>query len=179
MHQQQHRMVINVVSTLSFRLYTENNLALIISGGLIRDGEGGVNSATAIDYVDLVRLHEDTGEVESTCELPSLPGIRGSHSMVTNTACGGFTGQEGLDTCISLTEGQWTQTHTLPSPRYAHSTWKIPDGVVLLGGSVGPQADLVKPIANSSTEMIFTLKYRSMYVLSSQSPSPNHEANLT
>ena len=169
MQQQQHRMVINVVSTLSFRLYTENILALIISGGLIRDGEGGVNSA--IDYVDLVRLHDDTGEVESTCELPSLPGIRGSHSMVTNTACGGFTGQEVLDTCISLTEGQWTQTHTLPSPRYAHSTWKIPDGVVLLGGSVGPQADLVKPIANSSTEMIFNLKYISMYVLSSQSPS--------
>ena len=137
-------------------------LALIISGGLIRDGEGGV---IAIDHVDLVRLHDDTGEVESTCELPSLPGIRGSHSMVTNTACGGFTGQEGLDTCISLTEGQWSQTHTLPSPRYAHSTWKIPDGVVLLGGSVGPQADLVKPIANSSTEMIFTLKYRSRYYL--------------
>ena len=85
--------------------------------------------------------------------------------MVTNTICGGFNGQEGLDTCISLSEGQWTTTHTLPSPRYAHSAWEIPDGVVLLGGSGGPlQADLVKTSEDSSSELIFNLKYSSRYV---------------
>ena len=125
---------------------------------------------SVLDYVDLVRLHEETGEVDITCELPNMPDIRGAHTMVSNTVCGGFTGQEALDTCISLTEGQWTTTHTLPSPRYFHSTWQIPEGVVLLGGSNGydyemeRRADLVKTSVNSSVEKIFNLAYESVYV---------------
>ena len=128
------------------------------------------NRLTVTDSVELLTFNDNNKEVESSCELPNLPGIRSFHSMVTNTICGGFTGQEGLDTCISLTEGQWTTTHTLPSPRYFHSTWQIPEGVVLLGGSTGydyemdRRADLVKTSVNSSVEKIFNLAYESVYV---------------
>ena len=110
-----------------------------------------------------MKLNKETGEVESSCSLPSLPVARGAHTLVTNTACGGFTGQEGLDTCTSLTEGQWTQTHLLPSPRYSHTTWQIPDGSVILGGVGGDsQADLLKPIPGSVPEQIFNLNYTSI-----------------
>ena len=89
--------------------------------------------------------------------------------MVNNTAYGGLIGKpEGVhDTSISLTEGQWTVTHTLPSlVRYMHTTWQIPEGVVLLGGAGGlsTQADLIRP--DSSTELLFNSQNFSRYTSS-------------
>ena len=140
-------------------------LGLIISGGLIRgEGGNGTQPENASDSVELLKLNAETGKVQGSCALPRLPVTRGAHSMVTNTACGGFTGQQGLDTCTSLTGGQWTQTHTLASTLYMHTTWQIPDGTVLLGGVGGEyRADLLKPIPETYTESLFNLRYLSRY----------------
>ena len=37
-------------------------------------------------------------------------------------------------TCLHLSSGQWSVSHTLTQKRYDHSSWESGQGVVLMGG---------------------------------------------
>lgn len=77
--------------------------------------------------------------IPSTKEIHSLPAIPGSprvwHTQVDNIICGGVYPSTS-NTCLKLSEtGQgWQEYKTLNKPRQAHSSWKSPDGIVLMGG---------------------------------------------
>ena len=93
----------------------------------------------------------------SYCSLPDLPEDRYHHSQAGLTACGG-SGTE--DNCVTLTSGQWTQSHTLLHNRAYHSSWALGDGrVVLIGGSNSPATtEIMSPGSSSSIEG-FSLKH--------------------
>ena len=93
------------------------------------------------------------------CTLPDLPGNRRDHTQDGLTACGGYyTGSE--DNCLTLTDGQWTQSHTLSLIRWQHTSWALGDGrVVLMGGYYGQNTtEILSPTSSATTEG-FSLKY--------------------
>ena len=95
----------------------------------------------------------------SYCTLPDLPDDRYKHTQDGLTACGGP--RSGTwDSCVTLTDGQWTQSHTLLHMRYHHTSWALGDGrVMLMGGSDSyTTTEIISPDSDTSTEG-FTLKY--------------------
>ena len=73
------------------------------------------------------------------CELPRLTGQpRDSHGMVGLTVCGGYH-QETSSSCLSLEGRVWDLRAELLQPRWLHSVWESPSGLVLLGGYSSPR----------------------------------------
>ena len=70
------------------------------------------------------------------CSLPDLPYTRGRHSQTGVTACGGQGDSAAKTSCHTLSKsGSWEQTHSLNQPRWEHSAWDSPQGIVLIGGT--------------------------------------------
>ena len=93
------------------------------------------------------------------CGLPDLPVTRWYHSQDGLLACGGAGDRNDGDSCVTLSDGQWTQTHTLLHIREDHTSWALGDGrVMLMGGHYsGTLTEIITP-ESTSTEG-FTLKY--------------------
>ena len=98
----------------------------------------------------------------SYCTLPDVSKYRYYHTQDGLTACGGDGNIR--DNCVTLTDGQWTQSHTLLHDRHYHTSWSLGDErVMLMGGYYsGNTTEIVSP-GSSSTSEGFTLKYNTRY----------------
>ena len=112
-------------------------------------------------------MDTQNGQVSQSCSLPGMPEKRYQHTVDENIVCGGVSynsetlSHSFLDTCITFSGGEWNETHKLTGQRYSHSSWKVPEGVVLFGGGGGgglTTAELVE--ANTGTaKKLFDLEY--------------------
>ena len=39
-----------------------------------------------------------------------------------------------ISTCLEFQNGFWIESYTLTKPRYHHSSWTTPNGIMLMGG---------------------------------------------
>ena len=92
---------------------------IIITGGKTGTGE------------PTVELLDEHGTL--ICNLPNLPDERFGHTQTGLIACGGDHQSHGISTCLTFQDGSWTYSN-LNEPRYIHSSWNSPQGVMLLGG---------------------------------------------
>ena len=98
--------------------------AIIITGG--RTGHGTTDEATKVQL-----LHQNGTLI---CNLPSLSeGIYG-HTQNGLITCGGGNYSHYRSTCFTFQNGFWIESYNLTEPRYEHSSWSSPEGVMLLGG---------------------------------------------
>jgi len=104
-------------------------------------------------------MDPQSGKVTQKCLLPDMPEKRNEHTVDANIVCGGLYTPH--DNCISLIEGKWKVTHNLTSERVSHSSWKVCEGVVLLGNFRGVgryTAELVEA-KTGRTKKLFDLEY--------------------
>ena len=115
------------------------------------------------------------------CSLPDLPSpsIRSYHSQSGLTICGGKPNGKPMgkpqitttpvpDTCIRFKNGFWNTTHILRGIRRYHCSWNSPEGILLIGGTVGNNASLTTELlstTSSTTTPQFDLDYHTRYVL--------------
>ena len=69
-------------------------------------------------------------------------------------------GSTASTSCITISEGDWIQSHTLLSPRFGHVSFPLNDGIVLMGGwdaNSRLTSEIVK--FNGKVEKSFSLKY--------------------
>ena len=100
-----------------------------------------------------------------SCELPSLPADRESHSMDGLTICGGsdissLTGTTDTNTtCITFSSGEWVTSNTLVEERVSHSSWDTDAGTILLGGYYSPNT--TEKVTQAENEGVpgFTLQH--------------------
>ena len=133
--------------------------ALIITGGA---NDEGVLSSVEV-YIP---------STNKSCTLKSLPEVRRSHTQDQVTACGGFD-KDGLPivTCKTFASRVFATTNKsqLMDWRVAHSSWRSPSGLVLIGGFPGESiTDVLGLEKTKTTEIIrssgvstvgFELKY--------------------
>ena len=144
---------------MSISLHITNNQpsisVILVSGG---DGTGVYQPAS-------VEVLFPNGT--SYCTLPDLPVYRYAHTQDGLTACGGDDGAESVtrDNCVTLRDGQWTQSHTLLQNRIYHTSWALGDGrVVLMGGTYSPNTtEIISPAGSPNITEGFTLKYDTWY----------------
>ena len=104
-----------------------NISVILVSGGEHHDSVG---RSVELYYTNRSRI----------CSLPNLPYTRGRHTQTGVTACGGYGDSPDMDSatktsCHTLSSsGSWLQTHSLDQPRWEHSAWDSPQGIVLIGG---------------------------------------------
>ena len=80
----------------------------------------------------LVQLFNENGTF--ICELPKLPENRFGHTQDGLVLCGGGNTSYSIPTCLTFENGSWIESYNLIEPRYLHSSWTSPVGVMLLGG---------------------------------------------
>ena len=96
-----------------------------IPPGLVMSGGYGAN--TSVEMFIPSTKH--------SCTLPSLPDERYGHTMSGLTICGGRYKSTTSTTCLQLSSGVWSVSHTLQDERYGHSSWQSDQqGVILMGG---------------------------------------------
>ena len=71
------------------------------------------------------------------CSLPNFPWKTMFHTQTGLLICGGSSprsrrGKPGA--CWTFSAGRWKKTHNLGQPRYGHTSWASPRGVLLMGG---------------------------------------------
>ena len=116
--------------------------AIIVTG----DTDTGSSSRTA------EVLKEDGS---SLCTLPDLPDDRAGHTQSGLVLCGGYYTSTS---CYTFSNRSWHLSHSLIHPRYDHTSWTSPLGVILLGGSGSGTTMEVLTDGGQSTEL-FPLKY--------------------
>ena len=67
------------------------------------------------------------------CSLPDLPSNRRGHAQAGLTVCGGHTSPVSTSCHTLATTGAWEESHTLAQERRWASTWRSPQGLMLLG----------------------------------------------
>merc|ERR1719348_2290193 len=95
------------------------------------------------------------------CPLPDFPDWyqgRREHTLDENILCGGMN----IDTCSHYIAGKWTKYgKDLSHPRFAHVSWRRPDGqVVLMGGHRTESKKTSEVVFNSTNQEGFDLKYK-------------------
>ena len=136
-----------------------------------------MSGGEAEQYSDALRSVEALSpDGTNLCSMPDLPDGRKVHSQDGLTVCGdGFdvfsVDSDNGNNCVNLTDGQWTQSHTLLHGRRSHSSWALGDGrVVLMGGWYSRNTtEIISPGSSTTTEG-FTLKYDTWY--NCQTPHP-------
>ena len=106
---------------------------------------------------DLVMLLQEDW---TSCELPSLPVGRSSHTQVGLEVCGGYL-TPGIGTsCVTFAAGKWSSSHSLSVSRNGHVSWaSYPGGVLLMGGSASPRSTELLSRTSSTTTAQFELQY--------------------
>ena len=107
-------------------------------------------------YTSVELLRADGSQ--SYCSPPQLPQNRRYHTQTGLTACGGVD-SGAQRSCVTLTGGSWTTSHTLVHQRGGHTAWESPLGLILLGGRYSPKTTEI--LRNNSSEDLFNLKYPS------------------
>ena len=99
----------------------------------------------------------------TSCFLPSLPETIARHSQDGLVKCGGYDYSDFGRSCHTLNTdtAQWTKTHSLSVKRDGHSSWKRPDGNILIigGGDSENTTELVSDSSGVATPG-FTPKYK-------------------
>ena len=93
-----------------------------------------------------------------SCSLPSLPGSTSFHTMDSLLVCGrGKT----RTTCVTFSSGNWITSHSLVEERYAHTSWQMEEGmVVLMGGEGSPATSELVQMGGEQGEPSFPMQYR-------------------
>ena len=94
------------------------------------------------------------------CQMPDIPDERSRHTTNGLLTCGG---DKTPDTCITFTDGDWIQSHTLLHNRVYHTSWETKLGVVLIGGGSSDRTSEIVVEGTSTTFEGFELKYRTKY----------------
>ena len=81
----------------------------------------------------LVELLDEHGKL--ICSLPNLPDERFGHTQTGLMACGGGNKSHSISTCLTFQNGSWIYSY-MTEARFSHSSWKSPNGVMLLGGKM-------------------------------------------
>ena len=125
-----------------------NNIYLLISVILVSGGH----------YTDTVEVLFPNGT--SYCSLTDLPEDRSSHCHDGLVICGGGFSSDTYGNCVTLTDGQWTESHKLLYQRNQHTSWALGDGrVMLMGGRRSlTTTEILTPGSSTSTKG-FALKY--------------------
>ena len=126
------------------------------------DAGYGKGSDDATTSVELLLMDPKNGQVIQSCRLPDMPEKRYEHTVDSNMICGGRSfGTGTLDTCISFSEGEWKETHKLTVARSGHTSWKVPEGVVLFGGDRGGSRDTAELVEAKTgrTKKLFDLGF--------------------
>ena len=95
------------------------------------------------------------GDGSFMCKIPSFGAFISGHTSNGLLTCGG---QDLWDYCWRLINKQWRVMHRLIHPRWYHSSWESPRGVVLLGGKGSENSSEIVTFAKKSTEG-FPLKH--------------------
>ena len=142
-------------------------VAIIITGGYnttnywpVTEAGHGNGEFLHTSTVELWRFDPESGKFIENCSLPDMPHTRMKHSVDRNIVCGGDNPSWTLDDCITFTGGEWKETHKLVSSRWGHFSWKVCEGVVLLGGSgslATGKAELIESKTGKST-LLFSLE---------------------
>ena len=133
-------------------------LAIIITGG-----KTGFTDEKGVD-TDRVQLLDTNGTL--ICNLPNLPDKRFGHTQNGLVACGGGNYSYILSNCLTFQNGSWTETYNLAEPRFLHSSWSSPDGIMLFGGMMDATNENYDPPVTSEILMeeggkqSFSMKYR-------------------
>ena len=62
--------------------------------------------------------------------------------------------------CVTFSAGRWKKTHTLGQPRYGHTGWASPRGVMLMGGHGGNRLTTTELLTdNGGATPSFNLNY--------------------
>ena len=108
-------------------------------------------------YTDLtsVEVFSPSG-VRLPCSVPPLPASRQDHTHDGAVACGGWDGNTATYTsCVTLTAEGWQESHQLQEKRVDHSSWRSPDGLLLMGGKDSPNTTEI--LTDNSTSLSFQL----------------------
>lgn len=117
---------------------------------------GGQNGRSS-----MVEVISPTGNV--SCQVPQLPNERYFHTMDNNTICGGGGGSVTWTSCIKITPSGWVQTHNLTQISFAHSSWVVEDGIILIGGTGSNARDYSEMAKwDGTTRESFGLEYGSL-----------------
>ena len=101
----------------------------------------------------------------SLCSLPDFPSGRYWHTLDGFTACGGVEHKNLIDNCITLSNGQWKESHQLLRRRHGHLSWKTGDELILVGGyaeGIYTNTEILRSDTSTTTEG-FTLRYETEY----------------
>ena len=130
---------------------SKEKTAILVAGGTnatkywpVTDAGYGKGSYDTTTSVELLLLDPKTGKVSQSCILPDMPEKRYSPTVGGNIVCGGYDldNKKTLNTCRSLTKGQWIETKLI-SARSSATLWKICDGSVILFGGGSNAVELV------------------------------------
>ena len=110
-------------TTITATTITAMATGIIITGGKTLYGS---------KYETLVQLLNENGTF--ICNLPKLPESRFGHTQNGLVLCGGGNISYSIPTCLMLENGSWIESYNLIEPRYVHSSWTSPIGIMLLGG---------------------------------------------
>ena len=106
----------------------KNNHKTFCSVIIITGGKRAIGTNEPSASVELLDEHGTL-----LCNLPNLPDERFGHTQTGLMACGGGNKSHGISTCVTFEDSSWTYSN-LTEPRYLHSSWNSPQGVMLLGG---------------------------------------------
>ena len=64
--------------------------------------------------------------------------------------------------CITYQDGSWKQSHNLTFPRWGHSSWVTPQGVILMGGNddISSTTSELVPYNSAHTISALNLQYK-------------------
>ena len=116
--------------------------AILITGGY---GSGSLYATNGVaEESELKSVEIYLPSSNTSCSLPELPEVRGSHTQNGGLACGGGYNSTWSN-CVKWGDGSWTRTHILREKRTQHVSWTTASGVYLIGGQKnGNTSDLVK-----------------------------------
>ena len=120
--------------------------AILVSGGYNGDRLASVEA-----------LHPNGSHI---CNLPDLPTGRAGHTLDGLTSCGGYDGRRYIDTCVTLSSGQWTQSHQMIHARPGHTSWSTDNQVYLIGGIGSSETSEILTPGSDTTTKGFKLEYK-------------------
>ena len=130
------------------------NMLVLVTGGW---GEGG-RLERRLDSVELLNM-----DGTWNCPMSPLPKPTYTHTQTGPIVCGGDNGSGMMMmACFTFISGDvnWEKTHTLAKPRWGHSAWASPQGIMMLGGwdnRAWTTSEIL--LENGDTKLGFRLKY--------------------
>ena len=133
-----------------------------------------VSGGAAESARKLVEIFREDGTI---CTLPDLPADRSSHSQSGWIICGGADGNAALQTCTTLEDGAWVESHNLSVGRKDHLSWRTSAGdIILIGGSSAQTIKSTELLSGTSSAngVPFSLEYNTRKACVITLPETHH-----